>query len=82
MKWLRKAAEQGNADAQSILGIMFSYGQGVPQNYAEAMKWFRKSADQGNADAQVGLAMIGMSFMVMACRRTMRRQYEVASQVS
>ena len=31
MKWYRKAAEQGNAKAQSNLGLMYANGQGVPQ---------------------------------------------------
>ena len=45
-------ADQGNADAQNSLGAMFRNGEGVPQNYAEAMKWFRLAADQGDAAAQ------------------------------
>ena len=55
VKWYRKAAEQGDADAQSNLGYMYYKGQGVPQDYAEAVKWIRKAAEQGHADAQVGL---------------------------
>jgi TPR repeat protein len=35
----RILAEQGNADAQSNLGFMYSNGHGVPQDYAQAMKW-------------------------------------------
>ena len=50
--WFRKAAEQGLADAQSILGSMSERGWGVPQDYAEAASWFRKAAEQGLADAQ------------------------------
>jgi hypothetical protein len=51
-KWYRKAAEQGNAAAQSHLGFMYDYGLGVPQNPAEAMKWYRKAAAQGERSAQ------------------------------
>jgi TPR repeat protein len=36
----------------------YSNGQGVPQNYAEAMKWFRKAADQGNPRAQHNLGFM------------------------
>ena len=32
--WYRKAAEQGDADAQYNLGVMYAKGQGVPQDYA------------------------------------------------
>ncbi len=48
-------AEQGEADAQNKLGVMYAEGQGVPQDYAEAMKWFRLAADQGYAKAQHNL---------------------------
>ena len=55
VKWYRKAADQGNAPAQSNLGLMYDKGQGVPQDYAEAVKWFRKAAEQGDAPAQSNL---------------------------
>src|SRR5205809_3510815 len=31
-EWCRRAAEQGNADAQSILGAAYEKGEGVPQD--------------------------------------------------
>jgi TPR repeat protein len=40
VKWYRKGADQGNAHAQTFLGIMYRDGQGVPQDYVEAHKWF------------------------------------------
>ena len=55
VKWLRKAAEQGNASGQSFLGYMYQYGLGVSKDYAEAVKWYRKSAEQGYAGGQNGL---------------------------
>ncbi len=42
-------ADQGDAIAESNLGIMYAKGQGVPKDYAEAAKWFRLAADQGDA---------------------------------
>ena len=48
----RPLAEQGNAFAQSNLGVMYKYGQGVPQNYKTAIKWFRLAAKQGHPRAQ------------------------------
>ena len=50
------AAKQGHAYAQHNLGVMYSIGEGVPKNEAEAVKWYRKAADQGNAYAQFNLA--------------------------
>src|SRR3990170_1139826 len=56
-KWLRKAAEQDNAKAQSSLGELYAKGNGVPQDYTEAAKWYRKAAEQGNPDAEIKLAL-------------------------
>ena len=52
---VRPLAEQGLAKAQFVLGIMYDYGRGVPQEYAEAVKWYRKAAVQGVAVAQDNL---------------------------
>ena len=54
-KWFRKAAEQGNAEAQNALGDACSSGQGIGQDYEEAAEWYRKAAEQGIADAQKSL---------------------------
>ena len=51
-------AEQGNASAQSNLGVMYRQGQGVPQNYETAVKWYILAAEQGYADAQTNLGAI------------------------
>jgi uncharacterized protein len=51
-------AEQGDAIAQSNLGLLYAKGRGVPQDYTEAVKWFRKAADQGYADAQLNLGIM------------------------
>jgi len=56
--WPRKAAEQGDVDAEDNLGAMYSNGHGVPQDYAQAIVWFRKAAQQGNADAQYNLGVM------------------------
>ncbi len=54
----RPLAEQGDADAQSSLGMMYEEGQGVPQSYAEAVKWYRLAAEQGDATAQNRLGVM------------------------
>jgi TPR repeat protein len=51
----RPLAEQGDARAQFNLGAMYSNGDGVPQNYAEAVRWYLLAAEQGYADAQFNL---------------------------
>ena len=54
----RKAAEEGNAEAQFDLGSAYNGGNGVDQDATEAAKWFRAAADQGHADAQCELAFL------------------------
>ena len=48
----RQAAEQGEARAQTLLGLLYSRGEGVPQDYAEAFKWLHQAAAQGTSRAQ------------------------------
>jgi len=45
-------AEQGNPDAQLLLGRMYLKGDGVLTDPDQAIKWFKASAAQGNSDAQ------------------------------
>jgi hypothetical protein len=55
-KWIRKAAEQNNAQAQGGLGFLYMYGQGVAQNTAEALKWYREGAEHNDSISQNNLA--------------------------
>jgi len=42
---LRAKAEQGDVSAQFNLGVMYDDGEGVPQDYAEAIRWYRVAAE-------------------------------------
>lgn len=55
VKWYRKAAEQGHADAQYQLGECYRYGWGVKENKGLAAKWYGRAAEQEHADAQYQL---------------------------
>ena len=57
-KLLKPLAEQGNADAQYNLGLMYYHGEGVRKDDKEAVKWLRKAADQGFAIAQHNLGVM------------------------
>ena len=57
LEWYRKAADQGYAVAQVILGWHYHTGEGVPQDDAEAVRWFRLATDQGHAQAQYRLGV-------------------------
>ncbi|WED79442.1 tetratricopeptide repeat protein [Aeromonas allosaccharophila] len=50
---VQKAAEQGLAEAQIVLGLMYARGEGVAQDDKQAVVWTRKAAEQGDAKAQL-----------------------------
>jgi len=56
VRWYRKAPEQGDASAQSNLGLMYSVGQGVPQDDIEGMKWYILAAMSSSPGADRDLA--------------------------
>ena len=47
VSWFNKAAEQGEADAQFLLGRMYYDGNSISQDYVEAYKWFSIAAVNG-----------------------------------
>ena len=49
---IRRSAEQGYTEAQYNLGRCYYNGEGVSQDYTQAVYWWRKAAEQGNAGAQ------------------------------
>jgi uncharacterized protein len=57
-RW-RRAANDGNADAQFNLGQAYKTGRGVPQDLKQAESWYRKAALQGHeqAESNYGLAL-------------------------
>jgi len=57
-EWFRKAAEQGHAEAQFTLSLLYHDRQGVQKDDAQAAKWLLKSAEQGYASAQKNLAVL------------------------
>jgi TPR repeat protein len=44
---LLRGANAGDSEAQAFLGMVYYFGRGAPQDYAEAIKWYRKAANQG-----------------------------------
>lgn len=58
LKLLRPLAENGDARAQSTLGLLYYRGRGVQKDDAEALKWFRLAADRGDAIAEFNLGVM------------------------
>lgn len=52
----RRAADQGDADAQLGLGMLYYHGEGVPQSYAEAYFWDDLAAALANGASQTRFA--------------------------
>jgi len=52
LKILQPLAENGDPEAQKIMGIMYDYGHGVEKDPQQALQWYIKAADQGNPDVQ------------------------------
>jgi TPR repeat protein len=46
VKWFRKAAEQGDAASQHLLGAVYASGRGVPQDFIQAHMWFNLAASR------------------------------------
>ena len=55
LTWLAAA---GNARAQSLLGFLYEYGYGVPQDYVIAVMWYERGAAQGDPAAQYALGLM------------------------
>jgi TPR repeat protein len=54
----RKAAVQGNPEAQNNLGQCYEQGLGLPRDAEEAAFWFGKAAQQGHVTAQFNLGVM------------------------
>ncbi|MGI0479462.1 tetratricopeptide repeat protein [Geminocystis sp. CENA526] len=55
---LKPLAEEGNPEAQCILGNIYHLGLGVNPNTQKAVKWYKKSAKQGYLIAKNNLKTI------------------------
>ena len=53
-------ANQGGADAQFNLALLYYHGTGTPQDTRYAIYWYTKAAEQGHANAQYKLGRLYM----------------------
>mgnify|MGYP006177725891 CR=1 FL=1 len=56
--WYRKAAEQGYAPAQTMLGVMYFSGVGVPKDVDVGASWYCAAAAQGDSRARTNLEIL------------------------
>jgi len=55
VKWFTEAAEQGDAAAQTMLGVCCLIGKGIEKDSKRAVEWFDKAAKQNDPVAQIML---------------------------
>jgi len=68
LKWWRKAADLGNADAQYKLGKMYSDGTGVKQCHKTAGEWWLKAGSAGHSAAQLNLSSLYAQGIIFGSR--------------
>lgn len=56
-KFFRNAAEQGDAQAQLKLGMLYATGRGVSLDDQQAVSWYQKAAEKKNAEGQFYLGV-------------------------
>lgn len=57
-RWYEKLAKQGDARAQTSLGLMYARGYGVPKNLETARRWWSFAASQNDPGAQFNLGLL------------------------
>jgi TPR repeat protein len=86
LRLFRPLAEQGNAKAQTVLGVMFRKGEGVPKNPARAYMWFSLARKHGEVGGKAGARELARNMtreevvqaqaMAKACEASNYRQCE------
>ena len=75
------AAQEGNRNAQTLVGMMYYEGKGAAQDYKEAARWIKLAAQQGVADSQLNLgAMYDKGHGVAQDSKEAIRWYKLAAQ--
>jgi TPR repeat protein len=57
-RWYLVLARQGDARAQTSIGLMYARGWGVKQDFAEARRWWNFAAAQNDPAAQFNLGLL------------------------
>ncbi len=58
LKEWQPLAEQGDANSQYNMGLLYARGQGVPQDYEKALAWYQKAANQDVPAAEYNLGVM------------------------
>lgn len=55
LHWFYLSAQNGNSEAQYMLGSFYEYGYGIQKDMNEAIYWYELSAEKGNKHALLNL---------------------------
>jgi hypothetical protein len=67
-------AEENDTRSQTVLALMYKFGEGVQEDLSDAAKWYRRAAESGYAPAQYNLGvMLAKGQGVPVDRREARR---------
>eukprot|EP01031_Cornospumella_fuschlensis_P002499 gene2499-3124_t len=55
---LEQAIALGHAGAMNSMGLLYQFGEGVPQSYTEAFNWFQKAATKQDVMAIYNLSLL------------------------
>ena len=58
VEWFRRAAEQGQVDAQYALGGWYHILGSTPQDYTQAIEWYKRAVEQGHVLANYRLGQM------------------------
>lgn len=66
------SAEKGRAEALYDLGLLYSIGHGVDQDFVEAHKWFNLAVEKGLRRAEVDRHDVAMELDTQSIARAQR----------
>lgn len=72
--WFRKAADQGDPEAQNEMGYLYIWGIGVHQDAGQAFRWFSRAAGSGWQQAKLNMAVMAMRGLGVARDPAFARQ--------
>ncbi len=58
VRWLRLAAENGNAEAMVLLGRLSRSGVGILQDFGQSAKWIQTAATRGDSEGMLELGRL------------------------
>ncbi len=69
VEMIKQRAESGDAVAQSLMGLMYTYGYKVPRDSNLSDEWYQRAADQGDSFAQDRVRLSSSSGKVKSSTR-------------